>query len=437
MRLQLNEPAAPIRSRLRTAVCVLLATGLPGVARAEGTTQLDSSVLLYGERDRADVVEPTVRVTRTRANGQSFSVGLVYDVITGASPTGALPSGQVQTTTSASGTLTTVPAGAIPTTSFEDKRYALDGEVRLPVTSLLASTIASHYSSEKDYSSLGASAKLSYDLDQRRITVTAGAAFDRDDVFPVGGTPIGLTDGTGPSDSGSQPKHIASGLLGIARVVSRRWLLSLTGTRAREDGYLTEPYKVVSTVDATSGETVGQLTEKRPDERTRNSLLAGSVTAIGADVLHVSYRYYWDDWSLDSHTADLMYRHDLSEHSWIQPHLRWYAQNPASFYTTGLAAGAPLPAFASSDYRLGPLRTMTVGMSFGFRVAASAGEWTIRPEYIRQSLKGPHAEEGEDGPPEPGVDDGFVQTATAATAPAVGLPPLDILSLVVAYSRHF
>jgi hypothetical protein len=28
-------------------------------------------------------------------------------------------------------------------------------------------------------------------------------------------------------------------------VVSRRWLLTLTGSRAREDGYLTEPYKVV------------------------------------------------------------------------------------------------------------------------------------------------------------------------------------------------
>ena len=59
MRLQLNEPAAPIKGRLRAAVCLLLATGLPAAARAEGTTQLDSSVLLYGERDRADVVEPT------------------------------------------------------------------------------------------------------------------------------------------------------------------------------------------------------------------------------------------------------------------------------------------------------------------------------------------------------------------------------------------
>ena len=427
--MQLNDPA-PIRGRLRAAVCVLLATGLPAAARAEGT-QLDSSVLFYGEQDRADVIEPTVRVTRTRANGLTFAAGLVYDVITGASPTGALPSGQVQTTTSPSGTVSTVAAGAVPTTAFHDRRYAIDGEARLPLTSLLASTLAAHYSTEKDYRSLGASGKLAYDLDQRRITVTVGAGYDDDAVSPVGGTPAGLADVGGPTEGGSQPKRVASGMLGVARVVSRRWLLSLTGTAAREDGYLTEPYKVVSTVDATSGEAVGQLTENRPDHRQRNSVLAGSVTAIGADVLHVSYRYYWDDWSLDSHTLDVMYRHDTSDHSWIQPHVRWYAQNPASFYTTGLVQGEPLPAFASSDYRLGPLRTMTVGMSFGFRVAASSGEWTIRPEYIRQSLAGAHSHEGDDG------GGGEFETEAVPSVASIQLPPLDILSLVVAYSRHF
>jgi hypothetical protein len=218
--------------------------------------------------------------------------------------------------------------------------------------------------------------------------------------------------------------------------VSRRWLLTLTGTRARESGYLTEPYKVVSTIDTTAGESVGQLTEKRPDARTRTSLLAGSVVAIGGDVLHLSYRYYWDDWSLDSHTVDLLYRHDTSDHTWIQPHVRYYAQNPASFYTTGLVAGAPLPEFASSDYRLGPLRTITAGMTFGFTVAASAGEWSIRPEYIRQSLKTAHGEGGGEGEPE---DNGKLPHTTAAATGAytAPLPPLDILSLVVAYSRHF
>ena len=168
---------SPIKARIRAAACVLLATGLPATARAQAVagTQVDGSLLLYGEQNRADVLEPTVRVTRTFATGHSFGFGLVYDVITGASPTGAVPSGQVQTTTSASGTTSTVAAGAVPTTSFNDKRWAIDGEARLPVTRLLASTLAGHVSSEKDYRSIGGSAKLAYDLDQRRITVTVGA----------------------------------------------------------------------------------------------------------------------------------------------------------------------------------------------------------------------------------------------------------------------
>jgi hypothetical protein len=79
---------------------------------------------------------------------------------------------------------------------------------------------------------------------------------------------------------------------------------------------------------------------------------------------------------------------------------------------------------------------MTVGMSFGFRVAASAGEWTIRPEYIRQSLAVSHPHE-EDGGREPSDDGKLAQTTVAASALSLELPPLDILSLVVAYSRRF
>jgi hypothetical protein len=382
------------------------------------------------------VIEPQARITRLFPDGQTFAATLGLDVITGASPTGAVPSGQVQTTTSASGTVSTVAAGSVPTTMFRDRRWAVDGDARLPLTSLLSTTLSGHYSSEKDYRSLGGGAKLAYDLDHRRITVTVGAGYDDDQVTPVGGTPPGLSD-SDIRDSSPQAKRVQSGLLGVARVMSRRWLLSLTASRAREDGYLTEPYKVVSTIDTTSGEATGQLTEQRPDQRGRNSLLAGSVTAIGDDVLHLSYRYYWDDWSLDSHTIDLMYRHDTGPHTWIQPHVRYYAQNPASFYTTGLIAGAPLPPFASSDYRLGPLRTMTVGATFGFSVAGSGGEWSIRPEYIRQSLAGAPHQEGE-GSGEPEEEDGGARIAASVpSALSLDLPPLDILSIVVAYSRRF
>jgi hypothetical protein len=446
LRVQLTppDPGGSIRARLRAAACLLLASSLPAAAHAESaaTTQLDTSLLLYGERNRADVLEPMVHVTRLLPNGQAFSVQLGYDAITGASPTGAVPSGQLQTTTSASGGTTTVAAGAVPVTAFHDQRYAIDADWRLPVGTVLTSTVAGHFSREKDYQSVGGSAKLALDVLHRQVTITAGAGVNRDDVFPVGGTPQGLTDGTGPTDPAWQAKHVTSGLIGVARVLSRRWLVSLTGTRAAETGYLTEPYKVVSEIDTTSGESVGQLTESRPRSRTRNDVLGTSVYQLGGDVLHLSYRYYWDDWNLTSHTIDVKLRHDLGDRLYWQPHLRYYTQSPARFYSTGLVSGAPLPDFASSDYRLGPLRTATVGATFGFHVGNAPGEWSIRAEYIRQTLRGPHESEGGGGGGEESWDSvrkstGASTNADPPNAFALRVPRLDIAAIVVGYSIQF
>ena len=224
-------------------------------------------------------------------------------------------------------------------------------------------------------------------------------------------------------------------------MVSRRWLPDVDGDDAHaEDGYLTEPYKVVSTVDTISGESVGQLTEQRPDAAdAQQTCLPARSVAVGDDVLHLSYRYYWDDWSLDSHTVDLKYRHDVSDHSWIaaaRALLRAERRRPST--PRASSRGAPLPAFASSDYRLGPLRTTTVGMTFGFRVAASAGEWTIRRRVHPPERSRAPAVTTKERSPEPG-DDGKLAHDCRCGLGAVSceLPPLDILSLVVAYSRHF
>ena len=434
----------PIRGRLRAAACLLLASSLPAAAHAETTAsnQLDTSLLLYGEQGRTDVVEPTVRVSRVFANGHALGLSLGYDVITGASPTGAVPTGGVQTTTSASGVTTTSAAGTVPTKTFSDRRTALDMDWRAPITSVLASTLGGHWSKEKDYQSTGGSAKLALDALHHNITITAGGSVNHDQVFPVGGVPEGLTDGTGPRDPARQDKRVWSGLLGFSRVLSRRWLVSLNGTHGEESGYLTEPYKVVSVIDPTTMESAGELTEKRPASRSRNDVLATSVAQPGGDVLHLSYRYYWDDWKVTSHTIDLKLRHDFNERSWWQPHVRYYAQTSAWFYTTGLLQGAPAPDFASSDYRLGPLRTATIGATWGFHPGGSPGEWTVRAEYMRQTLKGPHGPDGGGEGGDGGFEAGTGKLAqTAAVAPTsaydLALPPLHILSLVVGYSVKF
>jgi hypothetical protein len=406
MRMQLNAPSttppappadpAPrpsaIRRKLSAAACLLLASGLPGAASAAGgaVTQLDTSLLLYGEQARAKVTEPIVRISRIYASGQSLSAQLALDVISGASPSGALPSGvvstEVQTRTTPSGNVETIPPPApdqIPTTTFKDTRIAFDADWTKPMGSF-RTTLGGHVSHEKDYQSLGGNGKLSYDIMHRLMTLTIGGGYNHDQVDPVGGTPVGLTDGSTLLTSDPNPKEVSSALVGVSRVLTRRWLIGLAATRTWERGYLTEPYKVISILDPASGLTVGQLTEKRPDTRVRGDIAASSVYHLSRDVLYTTYRYYRDDWSLKSHTIDAKYRHELGGQAYLEPHLRYYTQSAADFYHTALIQGDPVPDYATADYRVGKLKTGTIGATLGFHISNQTGEWSLRGEYVGQ-----------------------------------------------------
>jgi hypothetical protein len=325
----------------------------------------------------------------------------------------------VQTTTSPSGNVQTSSSEEVPTGTFRDLRGALDLDWLQPIGRRLSSTTGVHYSREKDYQSRGANAGLSVDLMQRLTTIRVGGGINQDRVFPVGGIPVGLSTGSVPPGPRSDDKRVTSGMVGVSRILTRRWMMGVNASRTFERGYLTDPYKVLSRVDPVSGESVDLAREKRPATRRRTDLLASSVYHLTEDVLYLSYRYYWDDWGVRSSTADVKYRRDLSTETYLQPHLRLYSQTPADFFRAYLINGAPLPSFASSDLRLGALRTVTLGLTYGFRLPDHPGMLSIRGEYIRQWGRG--------HPPD----------AFGALREVDLYPPLDIGSLMVGYSVAF
>ncbi|MFN7954116.1 MAG: DUF3570 domain-containing protein [bacterium] len=380
--------ARSIRGKLGAAACALLASAAPrGAPAAEpaATNQVDLTSLIYGEAQRVTVVEPNARFTRLYPDGESLYGEVGLDVITGASPSGAVPTGKVQTITTASGRVVTRAASEIPTSPFSDTRVAVDGGWVKPFW-LLTPTLTVHFSREKDYQSLGATGKLSFDLPDRLTTLTGGGGYNQDEVFPSGGITLGLADPTLPETSlgKSRSKRVVNGIAGVSRVLTRRWLVGVTGSYTSEQGYLTEPYKVLSLVDPLTGLPTAERTESRPTSRSRFSVLGSSVYHFDEDVLHLSYRYYGDDWSIRSHTVDLAYRAELGGSVYLEPHLRYYTQSAASFFRFGLVDGEPLPEFATSDYRVGPLDSVTVGATLGFRVPHLAGEWSARAEYLGQ-----------------------------------------------------
>jgi hypothetical protein len=418
-----------VLDKLRAAACVLLAAGVPAAAHADPAApswQLEASTLGYGEKTRAKVVEPAVRLTRLFTSGATLSGQLVFDVITGASPTGARPAGGVQTITTPSGGTQVVQAGTLPLTSFHDRRWAYDLDWGQPVGTLFKAATNAHYSIEKDYESRGVSEKFSLDTNHHLLTWSLGAGYNRDAVFPVGGIPLGLSPGGAMMDETRDAKYVTSFMAGLARVMSRRWVMALDATSATERGYLTEPYKIVSILDPVTQAPVDHLTEQRPETRLRNSVLASSIYHLTTDVMYLTYRYYWDDWKVQSHTLDFRYRTELGGESFLQPHLRYYTQTAAKFFTLGLIQGDPLPDFASSDQRLSQFQSVTLGLTYGFKMPGRAGEWTLRGEYIRQFGHlnvAPAESEGGEGGGAPVMPDPF--------------PPLEIGTITAGYTVSF
>ena len=450
---------SPLRARLGAAACLLITAGArnaaaqtpaaprdstslappdtvqtaapiatPSPADIPPRWQFDGVGLLYGETGRAKVIEPQARITRLFADGQTLSATLGLDVITGASPTGAIPTATVQTTTGPSGQVQTSTANVVPVHPFSDRRAGLDLDWSIPIGGWLTPELGTHASIEKDYRSLGGTAKLSVATMHKLTTFMIGAGYNEDRVDPVGGTRMPLSDGSVLLTTSANPKRVRSATAGMSRVLTRRWLFGVTGSRTTEHGYLTDPYKVISIIDSTETP-VGQLTESRPSARTRHDVLANSVYHFEKNILYSSYRYYWDDWGVTSHTADARYRIEFEDQRYLQPHVRYYFQSRANFFEFGLPQGAPLPQFATSDLRLGDLRTLTLGLTYGFHPEGKKGELSIRAEYIRQWAKSPVLQ----GP-------ATIDPETGDAIPGSSFPlspPVDIGSIVIGYSIPF
>jgi hypothetical protein len=112
---------------------------------------------------------------------------------------------------------------------------------------------------------------------------------------------------------------------------------------------------------------------------------------MNGKVLDASYRYMTDDWDIDSHTVDLRFRWPIGDSRYLEPHFRFYTQSYADFYRVSLTGGAPLPSYASADYRLGEFDAITVGLKYGWTLK-SGNEMSARLEFYSQDGDAPQSQ---------------------------------------------
>jgi hypothetical protein len=408
-----NDNKRCITATLAAATCSLLGTHMPAPVQAQEETGWDfnTALLYYGEDDdRVQDGSLDMLARRIFVDDRTLTIGLTLDALTGATPNGATPQDFIQTFTQASGKKAyTTPAGELPLDdTFKDTRVALSANWQQPLGRMYQFNVGASASKEYDYLHLGLNGKLSRDFNQRNTTVSAGLAVSRDELDPVGGTPIGLTpmidvvdddngdDGDGFSKGPTETKDILDVVLGVTQIISKNFLVQLNYSYSDNSGYLNDPYKVISVVDGTTGDVVPipptpadgpmylYLYEERPDSRVKQSLFARGKYYMSGKVLDVSYRYMTDDWDINSHTLDMRYRWPFGGSSYLEPHLRFYTQTAADFYSLSLVDGEPLPEYASADYRLGDFDALTVGLKYGWKTGGG-NDMNVRLEIYQQT----------------------------------------------------
>ncbi len=369
---------------LSAATCSLL--GVP--AHAEDDWDVDTAVLYYAESDdRVQAFEPVISATRDLGDDESLSFKLVLDSLTGSSASGAVPSTQVQTFTSPSGrdAYTVAPNETPLDPSFKDTRVSFSMNWEKSVGRNDRRNLGFNISREYDFTSISANALWQHDTNQKNTTWSYGINIEADQIDPVGGAPEPLTDMDDQNKmSGTESRTIVDLLFGVTQVIDRSSLFQINLSLSEADGYMTDPYKILSVVDNTTGLPTDYLFESRPDSRSRQSLYGKYKKMLSnKDIFTASYRFMTDDWGIDSNTFDFSYRFALSRGYYIQPRLRLYQQSKADFYNYFLRTGES-PEHASADYRLGEMEATTIGFKFGKDIDEQQA-WSLRLELYEQS----------------------------------------------------
>jgi hypothetical protein len=376
------------------------AAPLPTDSPPEDSWSFDSAFLFYSEVDRVSAAEAIFNAKKTFSDDSILNVKLTIDALTGASANGAVSQPKVQTFTRPSGKGDyEVKAEDTPLDdTFKDTRVQFNGQWTQALAQNFTGSAGVHISKEYDYLSLGVNGNIAYDFNKKNSTISFGLSHFQDTFTPEGGlakpfASMPLAFGDDGDESGydatrmgnDDDKTTSDVMLGFTQVINRRMVTQFNYSYSVVDGYLTDPFKVLSLVD-TNGIAQDYLYENRPNKRTKQSVFAQTKYHFDETILDVSYRYMWDDWEIDSHTVDTRFYIPLGEGSYLEPHLRFYQQTAAEFYQPFLMQGEALPEYASADYRIGEMTAYTVGLKYGMKLD-SGNDLSFRLEYYRQDCE--------------------------------------------------
>ena len=303
----------------------------------------------YFDNFRVHILYPTVSFTKKIGGSTSITGRYLVDCITAASMrsrfeidgvTSATSQGSVDAVTSAS-----QRGSGYPETTFDEVRHELNaGLYQLIGEGSLSMNLL--YSTEHDYRSWTLAAQMSYPFAMKNTTVQIGLVRNWDRIFP-------------DTRYWIRGKDVITASAALTQVLAQTWIMQTNLSVTRMSGYLSDPYQPVPIFQNNTliyHETVLPDTRLRKAVGIRSNWMWSKNSSI-----RLGYRYYWDDWDIRSHTADILLQHYAAKKEVIYSlGLRYYTQTHASFFkneysgSTGyLTVDSKLKDLRSNEFELG------------------------------------------------------------------------------------
>jgi hypothetical protein len=354
--------ARRLAQRERKGVLAALTTSallLPGLARAQearwgidyqfsvySEDELDSSKLQAGDKERYEIDTHQLQMRAPLGGRIDLGFDLVHETMSGATPWYVEQNAQ--------GEVVQVMTGA----SVEDSRTDFLGRGTY-LFDTARMTLSGGYSVEDDYRAVNGGIGFEHDFNEKNTTLSWGTGISLDEIDP--------TDTVTNPNPAQEDKRSISVFAGISQVINRSSAFQTTFTYMNGDGFLSDPYKLVSVGGV-------NLADSRPDSRNQFAWLTRYRRHFSGvrGTLHADYRLYVDDWDVTSHTLELAWYQMLWDALAVVPSVRYYTQSQAEFYGPYFTTSPG--EHASSDYRLSPYGAL----AWKLRAETRLSDWPFR-----------------------------------------------------------
>ncbi len=288
----------------------------------EGSAPVDK--LDSGSAERYTIYVNQFQLLAPINESASISFDYIQESMSGASPQG--------TVAGDGGETRLIMSGA----SIEEQRRDVTSTLRLFAENGNVG-VTGGVSREDDYAANYGGIDVERHFNKKNTSLKFSSSLSSDTI-----TPVGKTD--------KHAKQSVSVVTNITQLVSSQAMLQAGFGMTQLTGYLTDPYK---NLDA------------RPRSRDQFTWSAGARVFYPEQdaAIHLDYRYYTDDWKINSHTLKLSWYQNIKHNIQVIPSLRYYVQSAAEFYEPYFMTVRD-DGYFSSDYRLSSYGALSAKLKY-------------------------------------------------------------------------